>query len=140
MVWYRIQAQFDHLAETYFEGFEHDLAERELGYAVSFDLDLDMFSASVSLAKTCIATIMEDEGKVNLVVISIELVCLNAFLPFPADVDVDLGGYDAEEEMLEPLQKLLDQCKSAKVFSKSVDRRLFRHSWICDAEALMIGN
>lgn len=64
-VWDRIQAQFDHLAETYFEGFEHDLAERELGYAVSFDLDLDMFSASVALAKTCVSTIMEDEGNVH---------------------------------------------------------------------------
>lgn len=61
----RIQAQFDHLAETYFEGFEHDLAERELGYAVSFDLDLDMFSASIALAKTCVATIMEDEGNIR---------------------------------------------------------------------------
>lgn len=58
----RIQAQFDHLAETYFDGFEFDLAERELGYAVSFELDLDMFSASVALTKTCVATIMEDDG------------------------------------------------------------------------------
>lgn len=33
---------------------------------------------------------------------------------------VDLGGYDVETELLEPLQKLLDQCKSAKVLSKCV--------------------
>jgi len=59
---FRIQAQFDHLAETYFDGFEFDLGEKELGYAVSFDLDLDMFSASVALAKTCVATIQDDEG------------------------------------------------------------------------------
>lgn len=39
---------------------------------------------------------------------------------FLLDVDLDLGGYDAEEELLEPLQKLLDQCKSAKVLSKCV--------------------
>ncbi|KAF9447534.1 hypothetical protein P691DRAFT_706592 [Macrolepiota fuliginosa MF-IS2] len=97
----KIQAQFDHLAETYFEGFEHDLAERELGYAVAFDLDLDMLSASVALTKTCVATLMEDE-----------------------DVVLDLGGYDVGSELLEPLQKLLDQCKSAKVLSKKLTRRL----------------
>jgi len=60
---FRIQAQFDHLAETYFDGFEFDLGEKELGYAVSFDLDLDMFSASIALAKTCVATILDDEGQ-----------------------------------------------------------------------------
>ncbi|KXN84997.1 hypothetical protein AN958_11842 [Leucoagaricus sp. SymC.cos] len=97
----KIQAQFDHLAETYFEGFESDLGEKELGYVVSFDSDLDMFSASVALAKTCVATLMEDE-----------------------DVVLDLGGYDAETELLDPLQKLLDQCKSAKVLSRKLTKRL----------------
>jgi dynactin 1 len=29
-----------------------------------------------------------------------------------------MGGYDPEEELIEPLQKLLEQCKSAKVLSK----------------------
>jgi dynactin 1 len=57
-----MQAQFDHLAETYFNGFEHDLGERELGYAVAFDYDLDIFAASVGLTKTSIATILKDEG------------------------------------------------------------------------------
>ena len=60
----RIQAQFDHLAETYFDGFEHDLGERELGYALSFDHDLDMFAASIGLAKTSVAAILQDDGNV----------------------------------------------------------------------------
>lgn len=58
----RIQAQFDHIAETYFDNFEHDLGERELGYVISFDRDLDMFAASVGLTKTSITAILQDDG------------------------------------------------------------------------------
>ena len=58
-----MQSQFDHLAETYFSGFDLDLGERELGYALSVDHDLEMFAASIGLIKTSIAAIMEDEGK-----------------------------------------------------------------------------
>ncbi|KAF8555146.1 dynactin [Imleria badia] len=97
----KLQAQFDHLAETYFSGFEQDLGERELGYAFSFDHDLDVFAASIGLTKTSVATILRDE-----------------------DVVLDMGGYDPEPELFEPLQKLLDQCKSAKVLSKKLTKRL----------------
>ena len=58
----RIQAQFDHLAEAYFGGFDTDLAERELGYVTSLDHDLDMFAASIGLAKTSVAGLMKEEG------------------------------------------------------------------------------
>jgi dynactin 1 len=58
----RITAQFDHLAETYFSGFDYDLGERELGYLVSFDLDLDIFAASIGMTKTSIATLVQDDG------------------------------------------------------------------------------
>jgi hypothetical protein len=64
-IFLRIQAQFDHLAETYFDSFEHDLGERELGYALAFDHDLDMFAASIGLAKTSVAAILGDEGKIS---------------------------------------------------------------------------
>lgn len=57
-----MQAQFEHLAETYFDGFDHDLGERELGYALSFDSDLDMFSASIGLTKTALEALMQDDG------------------------------------------------------------------------------
>ena len=59
----RMQSQFDHLAETYFNGFEFDLGERELGYALSFDHDLEMFAASVGLIKTSVAAVMKDDGE-----------------------------------------------------------------------------
>ncbi|KAG6865099.1 hypothetical protein C0991_005060 [Blastosporella zonata] len=97
----KIQAQFDHLAETYFEGFEHDLGERELGYALSFDHDLDMFSASIGLAKTSVESILKEE-----------------------EVVLDMGGYDIQTELFEPLQKLLDSSKSAKNVSKKLTKRL----------------
>ncbi len=57
-----MQSQFDHLSETYFSGFEYDLGERELGYALAFDHDLEMFAASLGRIKTSIMAIMKDEG------------------------------------------------------------------------------
>ena len=58
----KMQSQFDHLSETYFNNFEYDLGGRELIYAVSFDHDLEMFAASVGLIKTSVAAILRDNG------------------------------------------------------------------------------
>ena len=58
-----MQSQFDHLSETYFNNFEYDLGERELGYALSFDHDLEMFAASVGLIKTSVAAVLKDDGQ-----------------------------------------------------------------------------
>ena len=102
---HRIQAQFDHLAETHFNEFDFDLGERELGYALSFDHDLEMFAASVGLIKTSVDAIMKDE-----------------------DVEVDLGELDAEVEFFSPLQKLIDLSRSAKVISKFVFSCFHRES------------
>ena len=57
-----MQSQFDHLSETYFNNFEYDLGERELGYALSFDHDLEMFAASVGLIKTSVDAVLKDKG------------------------------------------------------------------------------
>jgi dynactin 1 len=73
------------------------LGERELGYLVSFDLDLDIFAASIGMTKTSIATLVQDEETV-----------------------LDLGGYDIDTELFEPLQRLLNQYKGAKALSKCV--------------------
>ncbi|CCL98838.1 uncharacterized protein FIBRA_00843 [Fibroporia radiculosa] len=97
----KMQAQFDHLVETYFNGIEFDLGERELGFALSFDHDLEMFAASVGLIKTSVAAIMKDQ-----------------------DVDIELGELDAEAEFFNPLQGLLDQCRGAKVLSKKLTKRV----------------
>ncbi|KZT27488.1 hypothetical protein NEOLEDRAFT_1060271 [Neolentinus lepideus HHB14362 ss-1] len=109
----KLQAQFDHLAETYFANFDHDLGERELGYASAFDLDLDMVAASMGLAKTSVAAIMKD-----------------------TDAALDLGGYDIENEFFAPLQKVLDQCKGAKSLSRKLIKRL--EELIMDSLALKV--
>ncbi|CDO76476.1 hypothetical protein BN946_scf184615.g2 [Trametes cinnabarina] len=97
----KMQSQFDHLAETYFNDFEYDLGERELGYALSFDHDLEMFAASVGLIKTSVQAVLKDN-----------------------DVEIDLDSVDPERDFFAPLQKLLDQCRSAKVLSKKLTKRL----------------
>ncbi|KAJ7254323.1 dynactin [Mycena haematopus] len=97
----KIMLTFDHLAETYFSGFDYDLGERELGYLTSFDLDLDIFAASIAMTKTSITTLVQDNETV-----------------------LELGGYDIDTELLEPLQRLLDQYKGAKALSKKLTKRL----------------
>lgn len=54
---------FGHLVDMYSEGFDYDLGERELGYALSFDHELDNVSASLALISTYISDTMKDEGK-----------------------------------------------------------------------------
>ena len=66
----KMQSQFDHLSETYFSNFEYDLGERELGYALAFDHDLEMFAASVGLIKTSVAAILNDNGMLLTIDIS----------------------------------------------------------------------
>jgi Dynein associated protein len=58
----RIQAQFNHLAETYFKAFDFDLGERELGLVLSLDHDLDVYASSMGLTKTAVEAILNDEG------------------------------------------------------------------------------
>ena len=59
---HRMQAQFEHLAEMYFNGFDHDLGERELGYVLSLDTELDVFASSIALTKTALEAIVKDDG------------------------------------------------------------------------------
>ncbi|KAJ7938478.1 hypothetical protein B0H13DRAFT_2563076 [Mycena leptocephala] len=48
-----------HPVETYFSGFDYDLGERALGNLTSFDLDLDIFAASIGMTKTSIKTFVQ---------------------------------------------------------------------------------
>lgn len=80
---------------------------------MSFDHDLDVFAASIGLTKTSVATIIKDEGTWCFdhgriaITDSMEL-----------DVTLDMDGLDINAELFEPLQKVLDQCKSAKTLSR----------------------
>jgi hypothetical protein len=51
-----------HPAETYFNGFDYDLGERALGYLTAFDLDLNIFAASIGMTKTSIKTFVQGHG------------------------------------------------------------------------------
>lgn len=64
----RIQAQFNHLAETYFKDFDFDLGERELGLVLSLDHDLDVYASSMGLTKTAVEAILNDEGVFSQIV------------------------------------------------------------------------
>ncbi|EIW87309.1 hypothetical protein CONPUDRAFT_161877 [Coniophora puteana RWD-64-598 SS2] len=97
----KMQAQFDHLAEAYFGGFEHDLGERELGCAVSFEMDLDVFGASLAVTKSAVRAALKDD-----------------------DVTREMGELDPEKELFEPLQSLLEQCKGAKVLARKLTKRV----------------
>lgn len=97
----KIQAQFDHLAETYFKDFDFDLGQRELGLVLSLDHDLDVYASSMGLTKTAVEAVLNDE-----------------------DIPRDLNGMDPGKSFLEPIQKSLDQCKNAKAVARKLVKRL----------------
>ncbi|KAG1744079.1 uncharacterized protein EDB91DRAFT_1273568 [Suillus paluster] len=107
-------SQFDHLAETYFDGFEQDLGKRELGYTLSFDHDLDVFAASIGLTKISIAVILNDEGvKIELMEQRMKVVKKQA--DTIADLEIELSKARKQERMyeeaMEQLQADLDTFK-----------------------------
>ena len=108
----RIQAQFNHLAETYFKAFDFDLGERELGLVLSLDHDLDVYASSMGLTKTAVEAILNDEGRVFPA-----YSCLADYIVM-LDVACDLDGMEPEKSFLEPIQKSLDQCKNAKIVAR----------------------
>ena len=111
---HRIHAQFDHISETYFAGFDFDLGERELGYALSFDHDLDMFAASLGLVKTSIEAVMKEDGKFGIVMVT------SSRFDATQDVVLDVGDFDPVETLYAPLKRVLDQCRSGKNPSRCV--------------------
>jgi dynactin 1 len=55
-------AQFEHIAEAYFSGYNTDSGERALDLAQSLDCDLDMFAAAMGLTKTALGKTLADDG------------------------------------------------------------------------------
>jgi dynactin 1 len=110
----RIQAQFNHLAETYFKAFDFDLGEREFGLVLSLDHDLDVYASSMGLTKTAVEAILNDEGEFSQI-----YSCLVDYIAM-LDVTHDLDGMEPETSFLVPIQKSLDQCKTAKIVARWV--------------------
>jgi dynactin 1 len=92
------------------------LAERESGYVLTFDHDLDMFAASISLSRTSVAAIIKEEG-LFFVSMQISLGSSLTIIYF-LDVVIDMGGYNIDEVLFDPLGVFLTRCKSAKTLSK----------------------
>jgi dynactin 1 len=90
------------------------LAERESGYVLTFDHDLDMFAASISLSRTSVAAIIKEEG---LSFVNTNLLGIKFNFDF-SDVVIDMGGYNVDEVLFDPLGVFLTRCKSAKTLSK----------------------
>ncbi|KAJ3806251.1 dynactin [Lentinula aff. lateritia] len=102
----KINAQFNHLAEMYFGdyfGGHPDIAERELGTLTLFDLDLDMFAASIGMMKTSVEGLLKEEE----------------FAP-----SADFSGFDIHTELYSPLLTLLSRSKSAKTSVRKMAKRL----------------
>ena len=62
--------QFEHLAETYFAGFEYDLGERELDRILSVEHDLDSFVAAIGLTRSTLEAVVKDEGEIFQVLLN----------------------------------------------------------------------
>ncbi|KZS86748.1 hypothetical protein SISNIDRAFT_434236 [Sistotremastrum niveocremeum HHB9708] len=97
----KILAQFDHLSEAYFSGYEWDLGERAADIAQSIDYDLDMFSAAMLLTKTSLSAVLNDR-----------------------DVVLQFGDMDPNEVVFEPLERLVENCRSVKNVARKIVTRI----------------
>ncbi|KAJ3963915.1 dynein associated protein-domain-containing protein, partial [Lentinula raphanica] len=97
----KLNSQFSHLAEVYFG--DYDIAERELGTLTLFDLDLDMFAASIGMMKTSVESLLKEDKFAS---------------------DADFGGFDIHSELYVPLLTLLSKSKAAKTSAKKMAKRL----------------
>ncbi|KAJ3741538.1 dynein associated protein-domain-containing protein [Lentinula detonsa] len=105
----KLNSQFSHLAEVYFGDYfngqfsGYDIAERELGTLTLFDLDLDMFAASIGMMKTSVQSLLKDDEFVS---------------------DADFGGFDIQSELYTPLLTLLSRSKAAKTSARKMAKKL----------------
>ncbi|KAJ3756468.1 dynactin [Lentinula raphanica] len=105
----KLNSQFSHLAEVYFGEYfndqfsSYDIAERELGTLTLFDLDLDMFAASIGMMKTSVESLLKEDEFAS---------------------DADFGGFDIHSELYAPLLTLLSKSKAAKTSAKKMAKRL----------------
>ncbi|KAJ9107379.1 hypothetical protein QFC21_000829 [Naganishia friedmannii] len=87
--------QLNHLAQTVFTREELELGERQLGFAVAFDYELDNFAAAVGFARYIIQNYIDDQDSV-----------------------VNGGGdLTFEERVYKPIQRILDQVHQVKISS-----------------------
>lgn len=117
----RFLKQFEEFASALVEDYpdsDADLAAKEVGVAVLIDHDLDTLVAALGFAKQSIATLWEDP-----------------------EVEWDQNGGSIEEDIFDPLQRLVDQVRGTKVPARKVLRRLshlFSNDEAVKLDAIMI--
>lgn len=84
---------------------------------LTFDHDLDMFAASISLSRTSVAAIIKEEG-LSFFIILVQISLGSNLTFYLLDVVIDMGGYNIDEVLFDPLGVFLTRCKSAKTLSK----------------------
>lgn len=111
-------AQFDHLAETQFAGYDFDLGEKELDLVAAVDHDIDFFAAAVGLAKSHVQAVLEDEGEYRPTENE------HKFIIILIDQEVELGETDVQVELMQPIQRLLDQTRAVRALTKKLLKRI----------------
>jgi dynactin 1 len=56
-------AQLEHLSQAVFNREDLDAGERQLGFALAFDYDLDNFAAAIGFARQTIENYLVEPGK-----------------------------------------------------------------------------
>jgi len=91
-----------------------------------------MFAASIGLARTSVAGLVKEDGTLFF---PIPIFGLHPSCHFPTslvDVVLEMGGYDIDQEFFEPLNAVLNRCKSAKNLSRSAFDAFRSH---CDSRS-----
>ena len=56
-----MSSQFNDIS-GHFSGYDYDVGERQLGYSVAMEYDLDAICAALATAKTAIESVIKDDG------------------------------------------------------------------------------
>lgn len=109
----RLLAHIEHLATTVFANDQLDLCERQLGFAVAFDADLDNFAAAVGFARHACVAVSSEEGEHALGQRSTG----GLIIPRLPDIDVAVDDVSFEDGVYLPVQRILDQVRLVKISS-----------------------
>lgn len=104
-----LTSQLDHLGSTSFVHPELDIPEQQLALAYTVDYDLDNFAAAVGFARQAVYSLAQESGIYDSLDLDGDLYLIIA------DIEVIVGDSSFEEGVYEPVQRILDQVRAAKV-------------------------
>ena len=109
----RYVGQLERALGSITSGVELDVAERQLGLALAFDYELDNFAASVGLARYGILEMVKDAGTLDRLP-SLRICCAHGIY---TDALVEDPVTTIEQEIFEPVQRILNQVRAVKLNS-----------------------